>query len=117
MILPYVFGSELWPNRIRSLGTAAGSTFHWLFIYALKYSIPSLLDATNDWGAFIFFAAWCFLAWVYVFFMVPEVAGMVVEEIEDLFKGPWFKAYRQRPRLLEGRGEDDEEGGVVKTQS
>ncbi|KAG7141684.1 quinate permease like protein [Verticillium longisporum] len=27
-ILPYVFGGELWPNRIRSFGRALGQTFH-----------------------------------------------------------------------------------------
>ncbi|KAL2821298.1 general substrate transporter [Aspergillus cavernicola] len=95
LILPYVFGSELWPNRIRSFGTVLGSTFHWLFVYAMKYAFPPLLASTNNWGAFIFFAGWCFIAFVYVFFMVPEVSGLTVEQIEDLFRGPWFKAYPQ----------------------
>lgn len=93
-ILPYVFGSELWPNRIRSFGSAVGQTFHWIFIYAIKFSIPSLLDDTNNWGAFLFFAGWCFLGLIYVFFMVPETAGLSVEEVDRIFEGPWFKAYR-----------------------
>lgn len=114
LVLPYVFGSELWPNRIRSFGTALGSTFHWAFILAMKYSVPSILDSMNDWGAFIFFAAWCFMSWLYVFFMVPEVAGMSVEEINDLFRGPWFKAYRTRPRHeAEDSDEDDRKGDQI----
>ncbi|KAF4970532.1 hypothetical protein FSARC_2441 [Fusarium sarcochroum] len=101
LILPYVFGSELWPNHTRSFGTALGSTFHWIFVYAIKYSVPSLMNATNDWGAFIFFGGWCAFSWFYVFFMVPEVSGMSVEEIEGLFTGPWFNAYRSKAKHLQ----------------
>lgn len=60
----------------------------------MKFSVPSLLSSTDNWGAFIFFAAWCVLALVYVFFVVPEVAGLNVEEIEEVFKGNWFNAYK-----------------------
>ncbi|KAF4461053.1 quinate transport, partial [Fusarium albosuccineum] len=94
-VLPYIFGGELWPNRIRSFGGAVSQTFHWLFIYAVKYSIPSLLKTTDNWGAFLFFAGWCFLALIYAFFMVPEISGLSVEEIDHLFKGSWFNAYRR----------------------
>ena len=58
-------------------------------------SVPSLLKSTDDWGAFIFFAAWCFISFAYVFFVVPEVAGLSVEEIEEVFKGSWFNAYKR----------------------
>ncbi|KAI1613516.1 general substrate transporter [Exophiala viscosa] len=96
--LPYVFGAELWPNRIRSFGGALSQSFHWLFIYAMTYGVPSLLANTNNWGAFIFFASWCFIALIYVYVAVPELAGLSVEDIDVLFKGPWFNAYtRSKP--------------------
>lgn len=98
-VLPYIFGGELWPNRIRSFGGALSQTFHWLFIYAINYSVPPLLKATDNWGAFLFFAGWCFFALFYVFFMVPEIAGLGVEEIDHLFKGSWFNAYRRVERF------------------
>ncbi|KAF9877050.1 hypothetical protein CkaCkLH20_05316 [Colletotrichum karsti] len=91
-ILPYVFGGELWPNRIRSFGGAVGQTFHWLFIYAVKFSLSDLLEVTDNWGAFLFFAGWCFVGLIYVYLMVPEVAGLSVEDIDKIFKGPWFNA-------------------------
>ncbi|KAL4916507.1 general substrate transporter [Aspergillus aurantiobrunneus] len=89
LTLPYVFGGELWPNRIRSFGAALTQTFHWLFHYAMTYALPSLLERTNNWGAFIFFAAWCCVAFCYVYLLVPEMAGYSVEEIDALFRGPW----------------------------
>lgn len=97
-MLPYVFGGELWPNRIRSFGGAMGQTFHWLFISGFSFGLPSLLKKTNNWGAFVFFAGWCIVSLVYVYLMVPEIAGLSVEEIEDIFKGPWLQAYRRRSR-------------------
>lgn len=103
-IMPYVFGSELWPNRIRSLGGAVTQFFHWIFIYAIKYSIPSIMDSMNNWGAFIFFAAWCAVGLTYSYLMVPEVAGLSVEEMEHIFDGPWYNAFirSQRRSTLEG---------------
>ena len=97
-ILPYVFGGELWPNRIRSFGGAVGQTFHWLFIYAVKFSIPDMLAAMDNWGAFLFFAGWCFLGLIYVYLMVPEVAGLSVEEVDKIFEGPWLNAFRATRR-------------------
>lgn len=119
LTLPYVFGGELWPNRLRSFGGALSQTFHWLFIYAMKFSVPSLLSSTDNWGAFIFFAAWCVLALVYVFFVVPEVAGLNVEEIEEVFQGNWFNAYKTVKSIHWATVLDDEAhvtAGVAKDQ-
>ncbi|OJJ08828.1 hypothetical protein ASPVEDRAFT_57810 [Aspergillus versicolor CBS 583.65] len=106
-VLPYVFGGELWPNRIRSFGGAISQSFHWLFFFAMNFALPSLLTATNNWGAFLFFAACCLIAIFYVFFMVPETSGLGVEELDALFEGSWFNAYkytrkRNHRLLLEG---------------
>lgn len=74
--------------------------FHWLFIYGFQSGLPSLLSQTHNWGAFIFFASACFLSLVYVFFMVPELSGLSVEEIDGLFKGPWFNAYKRTKKSI-----------------
>lgn len=31
---------------------------------------------------------------IYVFFVVPELAGQSLEEIDAIFEGPWYLAYR-----------------------
>lgn len=115
-MLPYIFSGELWPNRIRSFGGALGQTFHWLFIYAMQYSMPSILSSFHQWGAFLFFGAWCLVAIIYTFFMVPEVSGLTVEEIEDIFQGSWFNAYQtsKRRRVIEAQ-HDSEAGSMNKT--
>ncbi|KAF7190523.1 putative quinate permease [Pseudocercospora fuligena] len=94
LTLPYCFGGELWPDNIRSFGAALAQTCHWLFHFGMTYGLPGLLAATDNWGAFVFFAAWCLIALVYVFFMVPEIANLSVEEMEKVFSRPMFTAYK-----------------------
>jgi hypothetical protein len=88
-----------------------GSMFHWLFIYAMKFGLPSLLTKTDNWGAFLFFAGWCFISLLYVYFMVPEVAGLNVEEIDFLFKGSWFNAFKRSKQLGVIDSPDESESG------
>ncbi|KAL4871461.1 hypothetical protein BDV12DRAFT_194520 [Aspergillus spectabilis] len=112
LILPYIFVSELWPNQIRSFGAALTQCFHWLFLFGVNKGVPSLLSSTNNWGAFLFFAGWCFLALVYVFVSVPETAGVPLEKLDELFEGPWWNQWRRsksaRMEVLDGeRGEED----------
>lgn len=61
----------------------------------MSYGTPALLKSTENWGAFLGFASFCFLALLYVFFMVPDTAGIGVEQIDQIFKGPWFAAYKR----------------------
>lgn len=62
----------------------------------MAYGAPSLLKQTDNWGAFIFFGAWCFISLLYVYFMVPETSGLSVEEMDDMFRGSWFSAARSK---------------------
>lgn len=38
--------------------------------------------------------------------MVPETAGLSIEQIEEVFKGPWFNAHRQA-KVLEARDAEE----------
>ncbi|KAI1046004.1 hypothetical protein LB505_010810 [Fusarium chuoi] len=99
LVLPYVFGAELWPNSIRSFGSALSQTFHWLFYFGINRATPSILSSMHNWGAFIFFAGWCLVALIYVFFAVPETAGLPLEHIDALFECPWWQI-RSKARTL-----------------
>ncbi|KAM3438150.1 hypothetical protein MY4824_003393 [Beauveria thailandica] len=67
--------------------------------------MPSILSSFNGWGAFLFSGAWCLVAIVYTFLVIPEVSGLAVEEIDDIFKGSWFNAYQisRRRQVVKGR--------------
>lgn len=53
----------------------------------MTYAVPALLDRSDNWGGFVFFAVWCFIALMYVYLLVPETAGLSVEYIEEVFSG------------------------------
>lgn len=77
----------------------------------MQYSMPSILSSFHKWGAFLFFGAWCAVAILYTYFMVPEVAGLSVEEIDELFKGSWFNARRSTKRIVvQGQLEAGDQG-------
>lgn len=73
----------------------------------MTFALPSLLSRANNWGAFVFFAAWCAAGLLYVYLLVPEIAGLTVEEIDRIFTGPWIvsskRSNRQNRLVLEGR--------------
>ena len=89
--LPYLFGAELWPNRIRSFGGALSQCFHWLFYFAITKATPSILESMDTWGAFLFFVAWCIVALVYTVYFIPETSGLILEEIDAIFQRPLHK--------------------------
>ncbi|KAK5994504.1 Quinate permease-like protein [Cladobotryum mycophilum] len=117
LTLPYVFAGELWPTRIRSFGAAMSQCFHRLFIYAMSFGLPSLLESTDNWGAFLFFSGWCFLSLLYVFLVIPEVAGLSVEELDRLFTGPWFNAYKRRKQVPPGPTDSENGNNLTHRQS
>lgn len=89
--LPYIFGAELWPNRIRSFGGAISQSFHWFFYFAITKATPSLLSGLSQWGAFMLFDGFCLLAFVYTYFIVPETSGLGLEQINALFERPLYR--------------------------
>ena len=45
---------------------------------------PTMMDNIG-YGTYVFFAAMCFLAGIWAFFLVPETSGKSLEEIDELF--------------------------------
>lgn len=44
------------------------------------------MENTTPSGAFGFYAAICFFGWIAVYFCYPEVKGMTLEDIREIFK-------------------------------
>lgn len=108
LVLPYVFGAEIWPNQIRNFGSALTQFLHWFFAFGVSKGMPSILTNMDNWGAFIFFAGWCFVALLFTFFTVPEMAGHSVEQLDALFEGPWWQIYK-KTRAWDGGVIDSED--------
>ncbi|RJE20362.1 Sugar and other transporter [Aspergillus sclerotialis] len=92
--IPYLIGPEIFPIRIRSFNMSISMAFHWAFYFGCSRAMPSLLAATNKWGAFVFFGCICLLGLAYVFFAIPDTTGRSLEALDSLFQRPWYTVYQ-----------------------
>ncbi|KAL5113489.1 hypothetical protein ACEQ8H_008625 [Pleosporales sp. CAS-2024a] len=92
--IPYLLSAEVFPVRIRSLNVSILMAFHWAFYFGCSRAMPSLLAATDKYGAFAFFASICTVSLVFVFFALPETAGRSLESLDKMFERPWYTVRR-----------------------
>ena len=64
-----------------SLSTCA----NWLFNFIIGLITPPLVESTG-YGAYVFFAVFCLLSLLWVYWFVPETAGKTLEEMDHVFK-------------------------------
>lgn len=69
--IPYLIGSEIFPTKIRSFNMSIAMGFHWAFYFGCSRAMPSLLAASQKWGAFVFFGCICLISLIYVYFAMP----------------------------------------------
>lgn len=79
----WVLISEIFPNRLRSLGVSAAVAALWTASFALTYTFPFLNHAFTTAGAFLVYATVCFAGFVFVLMSVRETRGKTLEEIES----------------------------------
>lgn len=117
---PYLINSEIFPVRIRGLNMSIMMALHWLYYFGCSRAMPSLLAATDRYGAFVFFASICTVSLVFVWFCMPETSGRSLESMDGLFERPLWQirkvAYPTREELLLDAGVEREDGedGVEK---
>ncbi|CAH0043648.1 unnamed protein product [Clonostachys solani] len=92
--IPYLVSAEVFPVRIRSINVAILMAVHWAMYFGCSKAMPSLLEATQRFGAFIFFLSICCISLVYVFFAMPETSGRSLESMDKLFERPWYTVYK-----------------------
>lgn len=79
--------SEIYPLRIRGTAMSVASVANWGSNFAVALSFPVVLATLGGAGSFWTFAVLGVVAWVFVFFMVPETKNRTLEEIEASFRG------------------------------
>lgn len=83
----WVFISEIFPNRYRATGQAAGSFTHWIFAAVIATVFPAVVGAFHPAAVFVFFAGMMALQLVWVLVWVPETKGVPLEELEKKLMG------------------------------
>ncbi|KAK3157411.1 hypothetical protein QOZ80_2AG0121710 [Eleusine coracana subsp. coracana] len=85
----WVYGSEVYPLRLRAQGTSVGVAINRLINATVSMTFVSLYKAMTIGGAFFMFAGLATVAAVFFYLFCPETQGRPLEEIEDSFSQGW----------------------------
>lgn len=103
--------SEFFPMEVRAMGTMMLTMTCWGSNVIVASTFLTQMETTTPSGAFGFYAAICLLGWVCVYFCYPEVKGMTLEDIQELFThGFGIKRARQVQVEMKTRGISQESG-------
>lgn len=95
---PWVIGSEVFDQNIRSFVQAINSAFSWLPIFIMSRFTTKMIAAMH-YGIYFFFACIALLSIPYVFFLVPETKGIALEDMDQLFDTS-VPAYRAHKKVI-----------------
>ena len=77
--------SEFFPMEVRAYGTMMLTCTCWGSNIIVASTFLTQMENTTPSGAFGFYAAICFFGWIAVYFCYPEVKGMTLEDIREIF--------------------------------
>ena len=86
--VPFTYSAEVFPLSHREVGMAWAVTINLFFAAVLSMSFPRMLAAFHPVGAFCFYAGLNLLAFVMIFFTVPETKQRTLEELDYIFAVP-----------------------------
>ncbi|KAM0499061.1 hypothetical protein ACHAP8_005765 [Fusarium lateritium] len=95
----YLVNAEIWPLRLRALGSSMTMCLHFANQYGNTKAVPLMLLSMTSAGFFFFCAAVCLLGLIWVWAFVPELAGRSLESTDELFSLPWYKIGRHGNKL------------------
>jgi hypothetical protein len=111
----YIIGAEIFPLRVRSLGTSMIMCFHFVNQYGNSKAVPLMLingaPGLTPKGTFWLFTAVTLLGLGFVWFFLPETAGKSLESMDEMFDLPWHVIGRKGAELTKGKGSVSEAMG------
>lgn len=78
-------GVELFSDvNVRSVGAMFAAATNWAGSLTVASTFLTMLENITPTGTFSFFAGLCFVAFIFIYFLYPEVAGLELEETTQL---------------------------------
>ncbi|CZR68282.1 related to myo-inositol transporter [Phialocephala subalpina] len=78
-------GTELLPHEVRALGTMINTLTCWGCNIIIASTFLSMMKGMTPSGAFGFYASICGIGWVFIYFCYPEVHGMPLESVREVY--------------------------------
>jgi SP family myo-inositol transporter-like MFS transporter 13 len=102
--------NEFLPMEVRAMGTMMINMFNWGPNIVVSSTFLSMMKGISPSGTFGFYAALCFLGWLFVYFCFPEAANMTLEEVRTVFEHgfgvKYAEAWRKQQKSLK-RAQND----------
>jgi sugar porter (SP) family MFS transporter len=75
--------AEIYPLEIRALAMSVATAVIWATYLVVTLTFLSLIEALGRSYTFWLYAVLCIVAWLYVYYFMPETKGLSLEEIEE----------------------------------
>ncbi|KAK5069207.1 hypothetical protein LTR64_008639 [Lithohypha guttulata] len=89
-------GTELIPLEVRAIGTMFNTVTCWSTNIIIASTFLSIMKGASPTGAFSLYGSICFLGWLFVIFCYPEVKGMPLESIREVFQNGFGVRYSKQ---------------------
>ena len=90
--------TDFFPMEVRAMGTMWLTCSCWGSNVIVSSTFLSMMKGMTPSGAFGFYAAICGIGWVLIYFFYPEVSGLTLEEIGEVFKHGFGVKYARQLR-------------------
>ncbi|KAH8803545.1 general substrate transporter [Xylogone sp. PMI_703] len=118
----WVLPSEIFPLSIRSKAISITTSATWMCNFIIGLVTPDMLSSIT-WGTYIFFAAFCLIAFTFTYFFIPETQGKTLEDMDMVFGDMTAHEEKERIKAIEAQlrgvtvdGLDAEKGGVIEQE-
>ncbi|EON67287.1 hypothetical protein W97_06540 [Coniosporium apollinis CBS 100218] len=78
--------TDFFPMEVRAAGTMFMTCSCWGSNIIVSSTFLTMMKSLTPSGAFGFYAAICGIGWVLIIFFYPEVSGLTIEEVQEVFK-------------------------------
>ena len=78
--------NEIFPGHIRGRAVAVATAVNWGSAFLVSQFFLTLISTVGNSFSFWLFALFCVVAWVWIYFRVPETKGLSLEQIQLLWK-------------------------------
>ncbi|KAL9526891.1 Myo-inositol transporter [Sphaerulina musiva] len=95
--------SELFPLRVRSLGSGLATTTNWSSNFVIGMTFLPMMNILGASTTFTLYAIICVLGWATIWAIYPETAGLELEGIGEILRDGWgvtesIHGFRERQR-------------------
>lgn len=114
--IQYLINAEIYPLRIRAICSSLVMAVHFVNQYGNSRAVPQMLLPTGEGGissagTFWFFAVITIIGFFWVWFFIPETAGLSLESMDKLFTLRWWQVGRMGRKVAE----EEEQRSIERT--